>query len=433
MFEYDEPSDPVLPVSMRRIIAIEETRRKLDAELAGLLWGLEVSGQTDELTGFHTSNWLADVARLPSKVASQWVKRAGRLADGRFEPLAEAFGSGRVGVQHVGVFERAANPRVVDALCVLLPELLDLADVATFERWSQEVRGIADRLDQDGAYDPAEDPENNQLSIVDTVDGVTHLRGTLVGELALMVKAVIAAETAKVTAKHQADLEVLRGAGVDDADMLRLASKGQRQAEALAGLCGRGAGVADADEKLIHPDVVVVIQPELDCFTGERTGNLAVCDEAGNRLSLQIVRGVLAAGLIRPMIVTERKGALQMGFTLRYANRDQRRALAYRDGGCVFPGCNAKAEQSDAHHVDEWDPHQHDDSCDDDCDEESTGPTDIANLALLCRHHHRVTHRAGWNMSRWISDLLEPGEIRFKWTTPGGAVIYSQHHHIRPG
>ncbi|MBK6312672.1 MAG: HNH endonuclease [Candidatus Microthrix sp.] len=74
-----------------------------------------------------------------------------------------------------------------------------------------------------------------------------------------------------------------------------------------------------------------------------------------------------------------------MGRTLRYANRHQRRALLARDGGCIFPGCDRPASWCDAHHVDEWD---------------NNGPTDINNLGLLCRHHHRVTHRPGWTMTR---------------------------------
>jgi hypothetical protein len=66
--------------------------------------------------------------------------------------------------------------------------LIDLAQVAGFERWAREVRGIAQRLDQDGGYDPATDPANNHLHLVPTTDGITYVSGQLVGELALTIK-----------------------------------------------------------------------------------------------------------------------------------------------------------------------------------------------------------------------------------------------------
>nr|WP_291818478.1 HNH endonuclease signature motif containing protein [Candidatus Microthrix sp.] len=67
-----------------------------------------------------------------------------------------------------------------------------------------------------------------------------------------------------------------------------------------------------------------------------------------------------------------------------------------------LPGCGRPAHWCDAHHADHWD---------------TNGTTDIENLALLCRHHHRVTHRPGWAMTR-DQDTGDPNEIRFRWRTP---------------
>src|SRR5690606_6082059 len=49
----------------------------------------------------------------------------------------------------------------------------------------------------------------------------------------------------------------------------------------------------------------------------------------------------------------------------RFATRAQRRGLVARDGGCVFPGCDAPPNWCDAHHLV---PHSH------------RGPTDVRNL-----------------------------------------------------
>jgi len=95
---------------------------------------------------------------------------------------------------------------------------------------------------------------------------------------------------------------------------------------------------------------------------------------------------------------------LDHGRTIRFANRAQRRALRVRDGGCIFPGCDAEPHWTDAHHLIEW---------------HLDGLTDIANLASLCRHHHGVIHRTGWT-------LTPNRDGWFTITTPTGQTLHSQ-------
>jgi len=63
----------------------------------------------------------------------------------------------------------------------------------------------------------------------------------------------------------------------------------------------------------------------------------------------------------------------------------QRAALAVRDGGCVFPGCDRPLAWCDAHHLWHW---------------LDGGPTDLWNLAMVCRAHHRTVHEEGWQLTR---------------------------------
>ena len=56
--------------------------------------------------------------------------------------------------------------------------------------------------------------------------------------------------------------------------------------------------------------------------------------------------------------------------------------LAVRDGGCVFPDCTRPLAWCEGHHLWHW---------------LDGGPTDLANLALLCRAHHRAVHEGGWH------------------------------------
>ena len=58
-------------------------------------------------------------------------------------------------------------------------------------------------------------------------------------------------------------------------------------------------------------------------------------------------------------------------------SRRLRRALEHRDRCCVVPGCGA-TRGLHAHHIEHW---------------EDGGPTELANLVLVCPYHHRLHHR----------------------------------------
>ncbi|WP_373457937.1 HNH endonuclease signature motif containing protein [Sinomonas atrocyanea] len=60
-----------------------------------------------------------------------------------------------------------------------------------------------------------------------------------------------------------------------------------------------------------------------------------------------------------------------------------RRQLGARDAACRFPGCDVPAAAAEADHTDEW---------------AAGGATDLANLALLCREHHRLKSLGYWRV-----------------------------------
>ena len=395
------------------LISIAAQRARLDHRESVLLADIAQSDVCDVVHGHHPNAWYADRTHQARHAASTRMRLAQRLHT-RYHDLADALAAGTVGWQHISTFDRATNSRNRQAMVDLLPPLIELAQIATFERWTQEVRGIAQQLDQDGGYDPATDPTNNHLRLIPTTDNITYISGQLVGELALTIKNLIDTETDRVLTRYRNDAETTNGETT-------VPTRAQACAEALGELLDRGSSVPDATGKLPEPELVVVLTPDTNNTNG--IGDLT--DDEGNHLSPTILRFVIAAGLIRPLETTNTGDPLRLGRTLRYANRHQRRALTVRDGGCIFPGCNRPPNWCDAHHVDHWD-HQ--------------GPTNIENLGLLCRHHHRVTHRPGWEMTKRPGtdppDGDPPGnnppeEIRFQWRTPTGRLIHSQRHHQR--
>jgi hypothetical protein len=78
-----------------------------------------------------------------------------------------------------------------------------------------------------------------------------------------------------------------------------------------------------------------------------------------------------------------------------------RRAVIMRDRGCRFPGCDRPHQWCDAHPIERW---------------ADGGPTALVNLLLLCRRHHRLTHRRGGFTLR-----LEDGRPVFR--RPEGSLL----------
>jgi HNH endonuclease len=101
---------------------------------------------------------------------------------------------------------------------------------------------------------------------------------------------------------------------------------------------------------------------------------------------------------------------LGYGRSRRIATAAQRRALAARDGGCCFPGCDQPPDWCEAHHVTPW--HQ-------------GGNTDLDNLCLLCDHHHDQHQRAGW---RIVMQHGRPHAIPPPWTDPDQTPIRKTMH-----
>jgi len=76
---------------------------------------------------------------------------------------------------------------------------------------------------------------------------------------------------------------------------------------------------------------------------------------------------------------------LDVGREERLFTPKQRLALAVRDGGCMWPGCDRPASMCEAHHVVPW---------------SQGGRTDIDDGILLCRFHHLWLHFHGWAIER---------------------------------
>jgi Domain of unknown function (DUF222)/HNH endonuclease len=110
---------------------------------------------------------------------------------------------------------------------------------------------------------------------------------------------------------------------------------------------------------------------------GREVGRCQLHD--GSAIGTHTAQRLCCDARIQPLIHSGGQ-PLALGRSRRLVNRAQRRALRFRDGpGCAFPSCAGR--HVDAHHLVAW---------------ERGGATDLANLVLLCRHHHRLLHEGGY-------------------------------------
>jgi Domain of unknown function (DUF222) len=100
-------------------------------------------------------------------------------------------------------------------------------------------------------------------------------------------------------------------------------------------------------------------------------------------ISAATARRLAAEAEIIPVVMNGRSEILDIGRAKRLFTTAQRLAMAIRDGGCTWPGCEAPAHWCEAAHAeDPW---------------SNTGKTDIANGALLCPFHHKRLDNDGWS------------------------------------
>ena len=169
---------------------------------------------------------------------------------------------------------------------------------------------------------------------------------------------------------------------------------GVRRAKALGDLArGQGALDLQTDSARRRPLVVNVVNGQVTCEAFVRPG-LPVS------VSVDQIRGwCAAAAKVTVRDVLDLRADYS---TESYAPTEKLSAQARRlHPTCVFPHCQSTSERCDVDHVVEY---------------ADGGPTSTANLAPLCRTHHRMKTHARWRYRRRFDGV-------FVWTGPMGQVF----------
>ena len=134
----------------------------------------------------------------------------------------------------------------------------------------------------------------------------------------------------------------------------------------------------------------LVVTTDYETLKGavERSGT----DAHGTRISPDTIRRLACDAGVLPLVLGGDGQVLDVGRQRRLFTPAQRMALAHRDGGCAFPGCDRPPGWTEAHHMRPW---------------AAGGSTDLADGVLLCARHHRAIHHSGWDVRPGPDDRPE--------------------------
>ncbi len=157
----------------------------------------------------------------------------------------------------------------------------------------------------------------------------------------------------------------------------------QRRADALTQLISehREAPRSLGD----RPRIVVTIREQDLRDKAEKAGVLP----SGAKITAGDLRRLVCDADLMPVVLGGHSEILDVGRTQRLATPAIRKALTLRDGGCIFPGCNAPDTRCEAHHLKPW---------------WDGGETALTNLVLLCGFHHKLVEPDRYRRpgDRWV-------------------------------
>lgn len=125
----------------------------------------------------------------------------------------------------------------------------------------------------------------------------------------------------------------------------------------------------------------LMVTVDYDSLKGEI--GAAGTDSHGNRISPDTIRHIACGAGIIPAVLDGEGRALNVGSQKRLFTPAQRLALAHRDGGCAFPGCDRPPGWCEAHHLTPWSIRKR---------------TNLEDGVLLCARHHRIIHHTDWDV-----------------------------------
>jgi hypothetical protein len=299
------------------------------------------------------------------------------------EQTAKALASGELPVDHAAVLARALSEERSEVYGDYEAEFLDQARkldhrqylklVAT---WCEVVDDLLGRSKEGQRY------EKRGFNVSELMDGLSAIEGTTDAEGAALFRKVFAvfdtpddpempggARTPRQR-RHDAVLAAFR---------LALVTAARLKVNA------RPDTSEPADTMAVHTQASIDVIVTYEVLLGLRPATLdnLRCEIVDvGPVPPALVRRLVAHSAIGRIIATAAGVPMDLGQRVRFFTRNQRRALRFRDGTCVWPGCDLPGDWSDADHA---------------LDYGKQGRTAVTNGRFLCRRHHHMRDR-GWQV-----------------------------------
>jgi 5-methylcytosine-specific restriction protein A len=318
--------------------------------------------------GMRTAPAVADLLRCTPLEARRLVAVAasvfptsltGEALEPRLPATATALGGWEIDRAHAEVIERllgsAAALRLAPATWTgVEAQLADAARQYRLDELAHHGATLIELLDQDG---PPPDDEDQLVYELRLSKSRTGGGGRIKGQLDAAAFDVLARAI-------RANLPP-----VEPDPLGRDKTLGERQAEALGAICEHAL---DDGFLPVEGGERPHISPIID-FEGQRRQARGARLEFGGMTTAAQPRRLLCDAKITPVVLGGEGQPLDVGREKRTVTPAQRKAIAARDRGCAYPGCDKTPSWCEVHHIIHW---------------IHGGRTDIDNLVMLCRAHH---------------------------------------------
>lgn len=352
------------------LVAALALRDRLDARITALAGEVEATGWWPAAVSASMVGWLRAHARMTKRAAQRLRTTGMRLHS--LPVCSEAYAEGILSGGQVEAIVAVLDDEVVELFAAHEAELVPFLAPLTVAGVSRAMAAWVSRA----RPEPTEAAEaERSLYLSRTLDDRYVLDGSLDAEGG----ATVAAALRLATPDHD-------GTG---------RSPAARRGDGLVDICrffldhqrSRPAG-----RHRPHLNVVV----DLEALEAGRGGHVV----DGPRLDGPSLSRLLCDCALHRVVMAGGSAILDYGTSTRTIPAPLWNALVLRDEHCRFPGCDRPSTWCEGHHV-VW--------------VTQNGPTDLANLVLVCSRHHHLLHQPGW------SAKLRP-DATFEVTDPEGIV-----------
>ncbi len=366
------------------------------------------AGLSSRLGHRRSVHLLEQLTRVSSSEAARRIRlgtaiRPRRTLDGRVMVPAHPHVAAAMIAGTLGVDAAAQIVRCLDQAAphTAHPDQLDPAEkhlVETARVESADIVAVYARVQREALDPDGTRPRENELrdrrrfSLGREAHGLTTFAGACDPVNAALLRAAFTESSSpKVTPRFLSDEDRARAtvthSTVDGEVIERIVdprTREQRQHDVFVGLMTAGlrsTGLEPGGMRSTATIVAVVQLADLENTSLDR--GIAWLDDVDEPVSVDTVRELACDADIVHVLLGSFGQILALGSTQRLFTSAQRRALAVRDGGCVWPQCTAPPSWCQAHHVQE---------------SGEGGATHTDNGVLLCAAHHHMLHSSHFTM-----------------------------------